>query len=352
MNEFHIDIKGDKIAFVPPNSFTNGLICNFTRLIGLQFIANMTIRSPLKYGRNQLIFNRLRYIISLLFLTLAMEVSIAGEKRALLIGISDYPTVKGHPELEWSDIHGANDVATITPTLKRQGFKTTSLTNHKATAANIRKALRQLDATVGIGDLIYIHFSGHGQAVEDKNGDEADGWDEAIIPYDARIKYAKGIYEGENHILDDELEMYFTSIRSKIGPKGYLYVVLDACHMGGASRGEEEEENEVFVRGTDKGFSPSGKRYIPKIDRRGNMKINSHGANLSGVCILEACRAYQTNAEIKQNSTYYGPLTYYINQYLTGKEITPNNSWVESVRALMNKDKRLIKQNMVIESNQ
>lgn len=288
----------------------------------------------------------------ILFLIAFAFYAEAAEKRALLIGISDYPTVKGHPELEWSDIHGANDVATLAPTLKNQGFKTTFLTDSKATAANIRKAFRQLEASATAGDLIYIHFSGHGQAVEDKNGDEADGWDEAIIPYDARIKYANGIYEGENHILDDELESYFTAIRNKIGRNGYLYIVLDACHMGGASRGDEEEEDELFVRGTDKGFSPSGKRYIPKIDRRGNMRVSSSGSDQSGICILEACRAYQTNAEIKQNGKYYGPLTYYINQYLTDKTLTSNNSWVESVRALMNKDKRLIKQNMVIESNQ
>lgn len=293
------------------------------------------------------------HIFSLILFILAFAFyAEAAEKRALLIGISDYPTVKGHPELEWSDIHGANDVATLAPTLKKQGFKTTTLTDSKATAANIRKAFRQLEASAAAGDLIYIHFSGHGQAVEDKNGDEADGWDEAIIPYDARIKYAKGIYEGENHILDDELESYFTAIRNKIGRNGYLYIVLDACHMGGASRGDEEEEDELFVRGTDKGFSPSGKRYIPKIDRRGNMRVSSSGSDQSGICILEACRAYQTNAEIKQNGKYYGPLTYYINQYLTDKALTSNISWVESIRILMNKDKRLIKQNMVIESNQ
>ena len=296
-----------------------------------------------------------RFTLGILITILIAIVSFnadAVEKRALLIGISDYPSVKGHPELEWNDIHGANDVAEITPTLKRQGFKTTSLTNSRATAANIRKAVQQLEASVKAGDLVYIHFSGHGQAVEDKNGDEADGWDEAIIPYDARIKFLKGIYEGENHILDDELEKYFTTIRNKLGESGYLYVVLDACHMGGASRGDEEEDDELFIRGTDKGFSPSGKRYIPKIDRRGNMKVSSSGSNQSGICILEACRAYQTNAEIKQNGQYHGPLSYYINQYLSGKNLTSNKTWVESVRTLMNKDKRLIKQNMVIESNQ
>lgn len=129
----------------------------------------------------------------------------AAEKRALLIGISDYPTMKGYPELEWTDIQGANDVAAIAPTLKKKWVNTTTLTNSKATAANIRKALSQLDASDTTGDIIYIHFSGHGQAVEDTSGDQANGWDEAIIPYDARIAYRKGIYESANHILDDEL---------------------------------------------------------------------------------------------------------------------------------------------------
>lgn len=275
----------------------------------------------------------------------------AVEKRALLIGISGYQKVKGYPELEWSDIHGANDVAAISPTLKKKGFKTTTLINSKATAANIRKALSQLEASARSGDIIYIHFSGHGQAVEDTSGDEADGWDEAIIPYDARIKYLRGVYEGANHILDDELEIYFNSIRKKIGKKGFLYVVLDACHMGGASRGDEEEEDEVFVRGTDRGFSPTGKKYIPKIDRKGNMKVAVKGTGMSGICILEACRAYQTNVEIKQDGKYYGPLTYYINQCLGNNDLTLNISWVEKVRTLMNKDKRLIKQNMVIEND-
>lgn len=54
-------------------------------------------------------------IICIILLIVSAIVAGAAEKRALLIGISDYPTVKGHPELEWSDIHGANDVVTIVP---------------------------------------------------------------------------------------------------------------------------------------------------------------------------------------------------------------------------------------------
>ena len=103
---------------------------------------------------------------------------------------------------------------------------------------------------------MYVHFSGHGQPYEDLDGDEPDGWDEAIVPYDARKVYITGEYEGVNHITDDELNGYINAIRSIIGTNGFLYVVLDACHAGSSFR---EEEEDVITRGTNKGFSASGK---------------------------------------------------------------------------------------------
>lgn len=54
------------------------------------------------------------------------------------------------------------------------------------------------------GDIIYIHFSCHGQPVEDIDGDEDDDWDEAIVACDAKKEYLKGVYTGESHIIDDE----------------------------------------------------------------------------------------------------------------------------------------------------
>ena len=273
----------------------------------------------------------------------------AGGKRALLIGISDYPTYRA-ADLTWNPIHGANDVELMKGTLCKKGFSVTTITNSSATASKVRLAFRKLATECRAGDLVYIHFSGHGQAYEDLSGDETDGWDEAIVPYDAMLQYKAGVYDGRNHILDDELEGYVSSIRAKVGRQGYVYLVLDACHMGGASRGDEVEEEELFIRGTDQGFSPNGKKYIPKIDRRGNMKVQSR-PGMSGICILEACRAYQTNAEIKQNGRYYGPLTYYVYQTLSKISLTSNTNWIETVRTLMGKDRRLIKQNMVSEKN-
>ena len=290
-----------------------------------------------------------RLIAIVLLLLFGIGCAGAARKRALLIGISDYPRHRS-AELSWNRIHGANDVDLIKPALSKQGFAIATLTNSKATAANIRSSFKKLTDECRAGDMVYIHFSGHGQAYEDLSGDEADGWDEAIVPYDAMLQYKEGVYDGSNHILDDELDIYVSSIRKKVGRQGFVYLVLDACHMGGASRGDEVEEDDLYVRGTDQGFTPNGKKYIPKIDRRGNFEVQSQ-AGMGGVCILEACRAYQTNTEIKQGGRFYGPLTYYITLTLQKVDLSSSTGWIETVRSLMGKDRRLIKQNMVSEKN-
>ncbi len=287
-----------------------------------------------------------RALVGLACLFLLYASPAEAKKRALLIGISDYPTVSV-ADGSWAAIHGANDINLLSSTLKKQDFSVGELLNSKATASNIRQALKDLTKQAMKGDLVYIHFSGHGQPFEDKSGDEKDGWDESIIPYDAQRIYHKK-YKGKNHIIDDELEVHINNIRKKVGSSGFVYVILDACHMGGASRDESESESERYTRGTDRGFSPHAKKYIPKIDRSGHFKVKS-SPNMSGICYMEACRSYQSNTEIKEAGKFYGPLSYYINKSLRTAPLSSNTSWTNNVVKEMGQDKRLIKQNPVIE---
>ena len=80
----------------------------------------------------------------------------------------------------------------------------------------------------------------------DVHNDEADGLDECWIPYDACRK-ASATYHGEKYLTDDELNVYLNAIRNKIGAKGKLLVVIDACHSGDGTRGEDDE----IVRGVE-----------------------------------------------------------------------------------------------------
>lgn len=271
-------------------------------------------------------------------------------KRAFLVGISNYSSNQQLADVKgWNDIHGENDVNLLVPTLKKQGFTVQKLCNREATANNIRNSLTSFSEKCKSGDIVYLHFSCHGQPFEDYDGDESDGWDEALVPFDALNEYQQGKYSGENHITDDELNSYLKTIRKRVEPQGFVYVVIDACHAGSSYRGEEDEDS-VVIRGTDKGFSKSNKQYAPRIDKRGKIKVEK-SANMANICILEACRSYQVNSEIRADGKYYGSLSYYVNKTLQSAKLDKSISWTERVTQLMNQDTRLVRQNPVIEAS-
>lgn len=237
-------------------------------------------------------------LLIILFLSLTFS-AWSQERHALLIGIGQYPEESG-----WSIIHGDNDVRIIKQLLIGQSFKEdniASLINSSATKSNIMSALNELRSRAEQGDVVYIHFSGHGQQVTDLDGDEPDHYDEAWIPYDALKKYEAGVYEGGNHILDDELNLYLNGLRSKVGPRGKIVLVADACHSGSGSRGLSKEGDE-FARGTNDKFEIPGR--VPNVIKKEAPVYWLY---------VGACKPYQTNYEYKtSDGTYYGSLSFVI----------------------------------------
>lgn len=263
------------------------------------------------------------------------------------MGISDYGNKEEvSSDSAWCNIHGTNDIDLLAPTLSQHGFSITSIKDKNATAKNIRNKITKLISKVKDGDIVYLHFSCHGQPFEDFSGDEEDGWDEALVPIDAQMYYNEKKYHGENHIIDDELNNYLIQIRKKAGITGFVYVVIDACHAGSSYRGDDEDD--LCERGTRNAFSKSGKLYRPRINTTSNIKIQKEDS-LSDICVLEACRSYQVNREIKENGTYYGPLSFYVNEQLKITNLSSNISWIKEVK--YNMDRRLVGQNMVVESS-
>lgn len=239
----------------------------------------------------------MKQLFTLIFLTLFVTAH-AQEKRALLIGIGDYPT-----ELGWNKIHGHNDIGIIKNTLIQQGFPVENiraLINAEASYDNIVKHMQQLLHSAKQGDIIYIHFSGHGQRITDCDEDETDGLDEAWIPYDAHRLYLKDVYEGEKHITDDYLNEYLTQLRQAIGGNGKIVVIADACHSGSGSRGD----NDAYKRGSRDIFE------IP------NPVVTSvRKTNPVEWLFVAACKSYQTNYEYKdEHGHYYGSLSYSISK--------------------------------------
>ena len=285
---------------------------------------------------------RLCLIVLALFLFSAAN---AQRKRAFLVGISHYDTaLTGY---QWNNINGVEDVNLLCPALIKQGFTITSLLDEKATFENITSQISQFTSKTKKGDIVYLHFSTHGQPVEDLNGDEEDGWDESIVPIDAYKMYKKGTYEGQKHLTDDLLNKYVKKLREKIGPTGFLYVVIDACHAGTSSRANDET-----VRGTHVGFTYNNKVFKPSASKKSHYRIES-SAKLSNVLFIEACRPDQVNTEIKVDGKRFGPLSYNIAQALLGSMLTNNgNDFVESIKhTLMNTGRWPNNQNLVTETS-
>lgn len=284
---------------------------------------------------------------SLIFILILFFIPCFAEKYALLIGISDYSNVKDM-SYKWTNINGTNDVMLLEPLLEKQEFRITTLIDSKATYSAIIKEINKLTLKCKKGDYVYIHFSCHGQPFEDQNGDEEDGWDESIVPVDAGMIYEKGVYEGERHIIDDDLLVMMNKIRSKVGNTGVIYVVLDACHAGTSFRGDEED----VVRGTNYGFSVEGKRYRPtRIEKKNHYQMKST-PGYAPIIYLEACRPYQKNVEIVEKGVNYGGLSYYISRILSNHKLDRDYKWIYKVDSLMKNDIRLSNQNMVIEISQ
>jgi len=235
-------------------------------------------------------------------------------KKALIVGIGNYPTENG-----WNQIHGDNDVPLIKSSLLENGFQEENiiyLVDQQATKKNIELQLDKLITAAQPNDIFYIHFSTHGQQVLDVNGDEADSLDEAIIPYDAMKDPVEGGYNGENHFLDDELNVYLSQIREKIGNGGSILVMLDACHSGDATRGRETDNDSVFVRGTSDIFHMDPERAHQ----------TSPAQPLEWVAI-SAAKSYQNNYEYKLGDDYFGSLSYAVS--LAFKGLPPNINFIE-----------------------
>ena len=251
----------------------------------------------------------------------------AGEKRALIVAIALYPEHSG-----WKPINADNDATILLNTLKKKGFSERNITvlrDSMATKQQITAAFQSLEEVAESGDFVFIHFSTHGQQMEDDDGDEPDGLDEAIVCYDAQMFYSPE-YEGENHLRDDEIDVLLLPIRKKLGETGNVIVSLDACHSESTTRGEEGEE---VVRGTAVVFSPNP-GYIRK-NTDGISKpplIQERG--LAPITELAASESNKPNYEYKEG---YGSLTYALCAVWDKYDILPEyDVWSEEIKQKMN----------------
>ena len=152
--------------------------------------------------------------------------------RALVIGIDRYA------DEGFTDLRGAvNDARNIEWLLgEHLGFEPGQirvLTDEAGTRAGILASIRDwLVEGSRPGGRALLYFAGHGYYQVDEDGDEADGFDEAIVPHDARLESKnERPMRVANLILDDEIRALLGGLDDR-----EIHVIVDSCHAGTMTR--------------------------------------------------------------------------------------------------------------------
>lgn len=139
-----------------------------------------------------------------------------GQKTAVCIGIDQYG---GANQLSGC----VNDARNWSRFFQGAGFQVIELLDGNATYDGIIRGIQSLVSQARAGDLIAVQYAGHGTQIPDRDGDEVDGEDEAIVPID---------FASSDVIVDDVIGPLF----DRAVPGVAINVFFDCCHSGGATR--------------------------------------------------------------------------------------------------------------------
>ena len=167
----------------------------------------------------------------------------AAQRFALLVGIADYPPAgPGGSDLPAPDQDAARMADLLVGSFGFVREQITIVTNLDATSARIAAELEALAKKAGPDDAVFFYYAGHGTQIPDLNGDEEDGWDEALATADVRPPIVTTEDQLRLFLSDDRIAELLAKFRTK-----NVTVVFDSCHSGTAVReGEEEYAGEGF----------------------------------------------------------------------------------------------------------
>jgi len=138
-------------------------------------------------------------------------VARAGTNYAIIIGIANYARTS---QLNYTDDDAESVAQRLASLPGWDPDNMALLVNSQATSANFTRLLDVLREGTE-DDVLFIFFSGHGNRVEDTNGDEADGYDEVLCFYDVNLR-------------DDTFALLLESL-----PMRRIAIMMDACYSGG-----------------------------------------------------------------------------------------------------------------------
>jgi hypothetical protein len=222
---------------------------------------------------------------------------MAGQRRALCVGINDYP-------YDGSDLNGCvNDARGWADVLKTrfQFTEVTLLLDQEATKARVLDGLKDLLTGASAGDELVFTNSSHGSYVADTDGDE-ERYDEIVCPYDI----------ADNHILDDDLRQLF----SNVAPGVNVSVILDNCFSGTATRAAVSDILPGMRTPDDRRvrfLSPAlrgGKVLENPWRARPNSEVKHPESKMREI-LLTGCTDREYSYDARIDGKYHGAMSYY-----------------------------------------
>ncbi|CDP87106.1 MULTISPECIES: caspase family protein [Mycolicibacterium] len=228
-------------------------------------------------------------------------------KKAVLIGVNRY-------RIPGNDLRGCvPDVKNMAKLLQQQyefdADDISVITDFKATKEAIETAVTGLIGGARRGDVLLLHYSGHGSNVPDDNGDESDDRDEILCPTDL---------DWNDPLRDDWLRTVFDGLAAGVS----LTVITDSCHSGTVTRALEPPDAPVIER-----YLPSPWDLAAVESGRGltgttrGVRRHKPAADVVHVDIPEVlisgCRADQTSADAAIAGGFAGALTYNLVEAVT-----------------------------------
>lgn len=237
-------------------------------------------------------------------------------KYALLIGVSKYERGVDLSE-EWWNLNSQADIEALKQTLIRKfNFKPaeikTLLTKPETTRQSILNAFKDLATKIQPGDIVYLHYSGHGAQILDDNSDELDGLDESLVPSDYKTRQ-----DGSRNIRDDEIGRFLAELKTK-NPAN-VTLTVDSCFSGTITR-----DGRQLVRGESyRGKIPKVNPKAAADDSSGLLPKEQIGNNF---IIISATRSDQTAKETDNDiNGKMGVLTYSLIKAFN--EANPNSTY-------------------------
>lgn len=250
-----------------------------------------------------------RTILTLCLFLVGVSILFAKEKYALLIGINDYKSPRIR-DLNYSEADAIylKDVLIKYARFESQNVKI--ILGNSATYSCIKEEIYWLGQIAKSEDEVFFYFSGHGTRVEDTDGNEEDGMDEAFCPYETDIDNPASV------ILDDEIGHWFKRIGAK-----QVIVVLDCCHSGGAAGRSLENDGS---KGLEMATNATGRGLLNPDD-----DPYARDLTIDNKFIITASDAEEQSYENPKLG--HGVFTYYIGEALRGNADTNRDQEITTI---------------------